>query len=168
MAAELLVVAVFGLLALAACWDIASFTIPNFIPVALIAAFVVFALVARLSFPVVGGHLLIGLLGLAAGFVLFSFRFIGGGDAKLFAATLLWFGSRDALDYTLIAALFGGGLTLAIISLRMMPLPVFLSQQRWIVRLHDQSAGIPYGVALALGAFSILPYTEVFRVAAAV
>jgi len=168
MVAEFLIVAVFGLLAMASCWDLASYTIPNFIPLVLIAAFAVFALAVGLSLPAIGGHLLIGLLGLTVGFVLFSFRFIGGGDAKLFAATLLWLGSRDALDYTLIAALFGGGLTLAVISLRMMPLPVFLSQQRWIARLHDQSAGIPYGVALALGAFTILPYTEVFRVAAAV
>lgn len=153
---------------LAAAWDITSFTIPNFIPLAIILLFACFVVAARLSLDAVGTHLLVGLVGLAAGFTLFAFKFIGGGDAKLFAATLVWLGFRDALDYTLIAALFGGGLTLAILSIRALPLPVFLVRHGWIARLHDQKAGIPYGVALASGAFAVLPYTEVFRVAAAV
>lgn len=167
MAAEILILAVFALLALAAAWDIASFTIPNFIPLSLITLFACFAVAARLPIDAVGTHLLVGFIGLAVGFVLFALRFIGGGDAKLFAATLTWLSFRDALDYALVAALFGGGLTLAIISLRALPLPLFLVRQAWIVRLHDQKAGIPYGVALASGAFAILPYTEVFRVAVA-
>ena len=36
----------------------------------------------------------------------------------------------------------------------------------WIVKLHDNKAGIPYGVALAAGAFILLPSTEIFRLAA--
>ena len=168
MAAEVLILALFALLTLAALWDIASFTIPNFIPLTLVVLFACFAVAARLPLDAIGSHLLVGLIGLVAGFVLFSLRFIGGGDAKLFAATLIWLGLRDALEYALIAALFGGGLTLAIISLRALPLPMFLVRHSWIARLHDQKAGIPYGVALASGAFAILPYTEVFRAAAAV
>src|SRR5215472_14914936 len=167
MAAETLILAVLALLALAATWDIASFTIPNFIPLCLIALFACFVAVARLSWGEVGTHLLVGLIGLVAGFTLFSLKFIGGGDAKLFAATLVWLGFHDALDYALIAAIFGGGLTLAILSLRALPLPALLLRQPWIARLHDQKAGIPYGVALASGAFAVLPYTEVFHVAAA-
>ena len=165
--AEILILAVFALLALAAAWDIASFTIPNFIPLSLIVLFACFIVAARLSAGDVGVHLLVGFLGLVGGFALFAVRLIGGGDAKLFAATLVWLGFRDALDYALIAALFGGGLTLAILSLRTLPLPVFLVRHAWIVRLHDQKAGIPYGVALASGAFAVLPYTDVFRIAAA-
>lgn len=168
MAAGLLILAVFALLALAAAWDVASFTIPNFIPLSLIVLFACFVAAARLSVDDVGAHLLVGLVGLLAGFGLFALRFIGGGDAKLFAATLVWLGFRDALDYALIAALFGGGLTLAILSLRAMPLPLFLVRHAWVARLHDQKAGIPYGVALALGAFAVLPYTDIFRVAAVV
>ena len=165
--AELLILAVFALLALAAAWDVASFTIPNFIPLSLIVLFACFAGAARLSIGDVGAHLLVGFIGLIAGFALFALKFIGGGDAKLFAATLLWLGFRDALDYALIAALFGGGLTLAVLSLRALPLPVFLVRHVWIARLHNQNAGIPYGVALASGAFAVLPYTDVFHIAAA-
>jgi prepilin peptidase CpaA len=39
-------------------------------------------------------------------------------------------------------------------------------RQAWIVTLHDARSGIPYGVALAAGAFILLPSTEIFRLAA--
>jgi prepilin peptidase CpaA len=39
-------------------------------------------------------------------------------------------------------------------------------RQPWLVKLHDARSGIPYGVALAAGAFFLLPSTEVFRLAA--
>jgi prepilin peptidase CpaA len=45
-------------------------------------------------------------------------------------------------------------------------LPALLSRHDWIVKLHDARSGIPYGVALASGAFFLLPSTEIFRLAA--
>ena len=168
MAAELLVLIVLpALLALAAGWDIASFTIPNFLQLALIGAFVVFVVAAPMAPAAVGGHLLAGFVGLAVGFTLFALGYIGGGDAKLFACVVLWLGFRNLLDYALVAAAMGGALSLLIIFLRRMPLPALLRGQDWIARLHDAKAGIPYGVALAAGAFVVLPQTEIFRMAAA-
>ena len=168
MLAEILVlVALPALLAAAAGWDLASFTIPNFLPAALLGAFVVFILAAHLSAPMIGAHLLAGFLGLAVGFTLFALGYIGGGDAKLFAAVVLWLGFSDLMDYTLLASIAGGALTLGILALRRLPLPAFLTSQGWIMRLHDEKAGIPYGVALAAGAFVLLPYSEIFRLACA-
>ena len=169
MVAEILVlVALPVLLAAAAGWDLASFTIPNFLPLALLGAFAVFAFAAHLALPVIGAHLLAGFIGLAIGFTLFALGYIGGGDAKLFAAVILWLGFSDLMDYTLLASVAGGALTLGILALRKLPLPGFLTSQGWILRLHDEKAGIPYGVALAAGAFVILPYTEIFRLAVSV
>ena len=167
MMAELLViVALPALLAAAAGWDIASFTIPNFLQLALLAAFAGFVVAAGLSAPAIGGHLLAGLLGLGIGFALFALGYIGGGDAKLFAATALWFGfGHDLLDYALVASVLGGALTLFLLGLRRVPLPALLHGQGWILRLHDTHAGVPYGVALAAGAVIILPHTEIFNVA---
>lgn len=168
MIAQLLVLAVFpALLLLAAGWDLASFTIPNAIPAALAVTFLLFAFAAGMPAAEFGWHALAGGVGLIAGFVLFAFGFIGGGDAKLFASVALVLGVHDALSYVVMAALFGGGLTLALISVRRIPLPQFLAAP-WILRLHDQRAGIPYGVALAAGAFVLLPHTEIFRLAAGV
>jgi Flp pilus assembly protein protease CpaA len=33
------------------------------------------------------------------------------------------------------------------------------------LRLHDARSGIPYGVALAAGAFAVLPHSEIARLA---
>lgn len=167
MIAELLILIVLpALLALAGGWDLASFTIPNFIQIALLVAFGIFAFVIHLTPAMIGAHLLAGLIGLIAGFTLFALGYIGGGDAKLFACAALWLGFHDLPAYTLIAAILGGALTLLIIGARRLPLPALLVQQPWISRLHDPASGIPYGVALAAGFFVILPQTQIFHLAA--
>ena len=167
MLAELLIlVALPLLLAAAAGWDLASFTIPNFLQAALIVSFLAFAAAAHLGGPAFALHVVAGFIALAAGFALFAFGYIGGGDAKFFAAVVLWLGLKDLMSYTLVATVLGGALTLVLIFLRRLPLPEFLARQKWILRLHDAKAGIPYGVALAAGALVMLPGTEIFRVAA--
>jgi len=169
MSAEILVLVALPLiLAAAAGWDIASFTIPNFLNLALIVAFAAFAFVAGLSLSIIGWHLLAAVIALAIGFALFALGHIGGGDAKLFAAVVLWLGLKDSLPYALVASVFGGVLALFLMLLRQWPLPVFLARQGWIMKLHDKQGGIPYGVALAAGAFVLLPSTEIFRLAAGV
>ncbi|HUO89172.1 MAG TPA: prepilin peptidase [Rhizomicrobium sp.] len=166
MTAELLVLVVLpALLALAAGWDIASFKIPNVLQLALIAAFAVFVVAAGLAPAAIGAHLLAGFIALIVGFTLFALGYIGGGDAKLFACVVLWLGFANLLDYAVVASLMGGALTLLMIGMRRLPLPATLMKQAWILRLHDAKGGIPYGVALAAGAFAILPQTEIFRIA---
>jgi prepilin peptidase CpaA len=96
---------------------------------------------------------------LAVAFVFFARGWIGGGDAKLAAATALWFGFDHLLDYLLYASLFGGALTLLILQFRNLPLPAPLARQPWIVRLHETNEGIPYGIALAAAALAIYPQT---------
>src|SRR5690242_3934485 len=158
MTAELLVLIVLPALLLAAAgWDLASFTIPNFLQLALVGAFAVFVFASGMAPALIGSHLLAGFLGLVVGFTLFALGYVGGGDAKLFACVLLWLGFTNLVDYTLVASALGGGLTLAILGLRQMPLPATLIAQPWITRLHDAKSGIPYGVALAAGAFVVLP-----------
>jgi prepilin peptidase CpaA len=50
--------------------------------------------------------------------------------------------------------------------LRQVPLPRLLAEQPWLLRLADPQSGVPYGVALSIAALSILPTTEIFRLAA--
>jgi prepilin peptidase CpaA len=104
-------------------------------------------------------HLAAAAAVLAVAFLFFSQGWIGGGDAKLAAATALWFGFDHLLDYLIYASLFGGVLTLAILQFRKLPLPRVLSRQGWILRLHDSAAGIPYGIALAAAALTVYPKT---------
>ena len=101
--------------------------------------------------------LLIIVLAVAFGF--FVQGWIGGGDAKLAAATALWFGFDHLLTYLIYASLFGGALTLLLIQFRMAPLPAPLARQAWIERLHRKDGGVPYGIALAAAALAIYPDT---------
>jgi prepilin peptidase CpaA len=114
----------------------------------------------------IGGHVLAGTLALGLGFTLFAVGLIGGGDAKLFACIALWLGFHNLAEFALVASIVGGALTVLLLSVRRLPLPPWLSGQDWILRLHEARGAIPYGVALAAGAFLILPQAEIFRIAA--
>lgn len=149
-------------MAFAAASDLVSMTISNWLCLALVALFAVCALVLGLSWAEVGWHLAAGSLVLVICFGLFAAGWIGGGDAKLAAATTLWFGFDHLMAYLLIAAVFGGVLTLIILQLRARPLPVVAENWSWARRLHAANQGVPYGIALAFAALFILPETAIW------
>ena len=41
-----------------------------------------------------------------------------------------------------------------------MALPSQFIGQAWLLKLHDKQSGIPYGIALAIGALMVYPETE--------
>jgi prepilin peptidase CpaA len=160
-----------ALLVIAAFFDLTTYTIPNVLPAGMLLLFVIFLSVMafaghRLNWSETAPHLAAGGLGLVAGMVLFALGWIGGGDAKLFAMACLWLGWDAMFDYAVIASLLGGTLTLGLLMLRQVPLPRLLAEQPWLLRLADRESGVPYGVALSIAALSILPNTEIFRLAA--
>ena len=97
---------------------------------------------------------------LVIAFGCFAMGWVGGGDAKVAAAAALWFGFGHLLNYLLYASLFGGALTLLLLQFRQWPLPYQLAGQPWLLKLHAKETGIPYGIALAIGALMIYPETE--------
>jgi prepilin peptidase CpaA len=147
------------MMALAASSDLLTMTISNRVSLVLVAGFFVLALVIGMSGIDILWHVGAGFVVLAAGFVCFARGWIGGGDAKLAAATALWFGFDHLLVYLLYASLFGGALTLLLIQFRAFPLPRFLAGRQWIERLHTKDGGVPYGIALAAAALCIYPDT---------
>jgi prepilin peptidase CpaA len=148
-----------ALMAFAASSDLLTMTISNRLSLALTAAFFVLTVTTGMPLPVVGIHLAAAAVVLVVSFGFFTQGWIGGGDAKLAAATALWFGFDHLLDYLIYASLFGGVLTLAIVQFRKLPLPAMLARQVWIQRLHETDGDIPYGIALAFGALAIYPHT---------
>src|SRR5262249_3952786 len=92
-------------------------------------------------------------------FVCFLRGWIGGGDAKLAAATALWLGFDYLLNYLLYASLFGGALTLLLIQFRTWPLPRLLAGPQWIARPPPKETRLPYGIALAAAALCVYPDT---------
>ena len=147
-----------ALMLAAAFSDVAHYTIPNGISLALVACFAIAAPLVGLSWAATGIHVAVGLGALLLGFGLFHARMMGGGDAKLFAAGALWFGLDGLATYILGIALAGGLLCLVILAYRAIPRPV--ASVAWLRALHDRANGIPYGVAIAAGAIVALPVTD--------
>jgi prepilin peptidase CpaA len=151
-----------ALMALSASMDLLTFTIPNRLCAALALGYLVFA--ALLGVPAVEIllNLSCALAILAIAFVMFSLGWLGGGDAKLAAATAAWLGWTAILDYGVAAALFGGVLTLILLGARAAPLPAAFGRIDWLARLHDARAGVPYGIALAAAGLLQFPNSSIW------
>jgi len=149
-------------MALAAATDLTTMKIPNRLSAALASSYFLIALLVHVPIAEIATHVGCGAAVLVFTFFLFSFGWIGGGDAKLAAASALWLGWSPLADYGLASALAGGALSLVILFARRLALPQFLASQGWIARLHDAKSGIPYGIALALGGLVAYPETALW------
>ena len=144
---ELAILTIFPLaMLLSASMDMLTMTIPNKISLALVAGFFVLAPFVGLGWQELGMHIGVAFALLIVGMGMFAMGWIGGGDAKLFAATGLWLGfTHHLFDYALIASIIGGVLTLLILKLRSLPsVPGFMSFS-WMLRLHDPKEGCRMG-----------------------
>ena len=160
MITNLLIITVFPLaMALAAATDLFSMTVPNWISLLLVVGFAVLAPLVGLGWSDIGLQVALAAAALVVTFAMFSFGWIGGGDAKLFAATCLWLAPGAVLIYSLYAALIGGALTVLILFVRSVPLPAVLNEQSWLARLHSPKEGVPYGIALAAAGLLVYPDT---------
>jgi prepilin peptidase CpaA len=83
---------------------------------------------------------------LVLGTIAFSARWLGGGDVKLFAAGGLWFDFGSAMWFAALALLAGGIVAIGFLVSR-------------LFRKTDESrnsARVPYGIAIALGALAMV------------
>ena len=149
-----------ALMAFAAASDLFTMTISNRVSLALAAGFLILALLSGMELHDLLSHVGAGAAVLAVAFACFAMGWVGGGDAKVAAGAALWFGFGHLLDYLVCASLFGGALTLLLLQFRQWPLPSPLTGQAWLLKLHAKESGIPYGIALAIGALMIYPETE--------
>ena len=147
-------------MAFAAASDLFTMTISNRVSLALTAGFLVLALLSGMGVYDILSHVGAGAAVLGVAFACFALGWIGGGDAKVAAGAALWFGFGHLLNYLVYASLFGGALTLLLLQFRQWPLPYALAGQPWLLRLHAKETGIPYGIALAIGALTIYPDTD--------
>ncbi len=148
-----------ALMAFAASSDLLTMTISNRVSLILAGGFLMLALATGMNITDMLSHVGAACAVLIVAFAFFSQGWIGGGDAKLAAATALWLGFDHLLPYLIYASLFGGVLTLLLIQFRLAPLPAVLARQAWVQRLHEKNGGIPYGIALAAAALAVYPET---------
>ncbi len=149
-------------MALAASMDLFTMTIPNRLSLALTLGFFLLAIGTGMPLMSIVSNLSCGFAVLALAFALFAAGFVGGGDAKLAAATALWLGWSQVLAYGLLVSVIGGAITVAFLAARRVPLPPQLVRLTWVARLHDAKSGIPYGLALAIGGMMIYPNSQIF------
>ena len=155
-----------ALMVFAAISDLLTMTISNRISIALAILFVALAFARGLPATEILWHLACGAAMLVFAFGMFARGWIGGGDAKLAAATAIWLGFDHLGDYALSASALGGLLTVSIIVLRKWPLPGVLQARQWATRLHAPGTGIPYGIALATAGLILYPETAIWLGAA--
>ncbi|ODT76059.1 MAG: hypothetical protein ABS76_32470 [Pelagibacterium sp. SCN 64-44] len=151
------------IMAFAASSDLLTMRISNKLVLLLTAGFVAMALLVELPLQQFALHVLCAFIVLVVAFGMFALRWIGGGDAKLAAATTLWLGFGLTLPYLVYTALLGGALTLAILALRRVPLTPLIARFGWLSRLHDPKQGVPYGVAMAIAGLLTYSNTAIFE-----
>jgi prepilin peptidase CpaA len=156
------------LVAFAGASDLLTMKIGNRVSLLLIAGFVLLALAIGMPAPVWGQHVLGLLVVFLPCFAFFAAGWMGGGDTKLISAIGLWFGfTPDLLVFLFFVAIYGCALTMLILAARrhFMVLPKMLAEQEWLLRLHDQKTGIPYGIAISAAALQTYPMSVWFTYA---
>lgn len=148
---------IFGvLLGAALLTDIFWLRIPNWIVMSLVAAF---GLTAGLSAHAGDwwiSHFAAGLLVLAAGFALFAWGKIGGGDAKLMAAIGLWAGLSLLPSLLFSIAIVNGAVILAYMAARPSGIGPYLESRGLHVASLMPGRDMPFAVAAAAGCWIYL------------
>jgi prepilin peptidase CpaA len=149
----------FALLLLAAGWqDLRTMHIANRLSVAIVGAFLVWALAGLAAGTLVMGDLALAVTCSVGVFFLGALAFaagaLGGGDVKLLAAATLFAGSSFLLDFLTVVALAGGAMGIAILAGAPIgpaaPAADGSASEGTTMRLRLRS-GLPYGPAIAAG-----------------
>jgi len=142
----------------AALSDLLSMTIANRVSLLLVGTFAVLAIVTGMDPAAIGWHAAAFAVVLAAAFGMFAIGGMGGGDAKLLAATSLWMGfGTPLLSYLVTSAFIGGALTLFIVVFRTSGLAQIAGRNPFLRNLGGSADGVPYGIALGLGGLMAYP-----------
>jgi prepilin peptidase CpaA len=145
-------------MAFAAVSDMLSMTIANRVSIVLVATFAIVAPLTGMDWSAYGLHLAAGAAVLAVTFFLFAIGGMGGGDAKLLAATAVWMGLGVPLvEYLVYASMVGGLLTLLVLSYRKSIFHTLLGENMFLRHFAEDQKGIPYGIALGIGGLAAFP-----------
>jgi prepilin peptidase CpaA len=140
--------------------DFKALIIPNWVPLALVSAFAVFA-VTHLGWRNISAHVAIALLVFVVATAFFMARWMGGGDVKLLTAATLWMGPEHAAPFTFLMAVLGALMAVSLLAVK--HYGDCLNRSLWdfpfLRRLADLAQGgeCPYGVAIGVAALAASP-----------
>lgn len=140
--------------------DLRTRLIRNWLVGSLVAAYLPLALAAGLPSGLVATALGAALLVFAAGFGCFAAGWIGGGDAKLAPACVLWLGPEQALPFLALTSLLGGCMAVALVVVlalrRSRPIPAPGTALAGADAPAQPRPSLPYGPALAIAGLILL------------
>lgn len=139
-------------LAWAAVSDVRKRIIPNLSVLALLLVFLPWAVLVLGFGQSLVSALEAAVIAFVVTFALYAFKVIGAGDSKLFAAAALFFGLGYLPLFALATVLAGGCIAAISIASRPNRAMVMLSMQG----KGDWGRGVPYGVAIAIGAAAVM------------
>ncbi len=138
------------LLAVACYKDATRYIIPNWVCLAVLALFPLYALTAPSAPDWQSALLAFGVV-FAGGFIIFLLRLMGAGDIKLMMALAPWCGFTKALLTLLIYTAVLGGALAVIVYIARLWLPAAMvrcGKEGNIPRLLTHGEPIPYGLAI--------------------
>jgi prepilin peptidase CpaA len=153
---QVVLLAAGAVLLAAAAQDFLDYLIPNRLVLSLAALYPVYVYASGSAVDWPGG-LLVALAVLGVGIVLFMFNYIGGGDAKLLAATALWAGPALIFPLLVLTAVAGGVLALTLLAharlMTFFPVLLRIAPRETAVFGRQKLA---YGVAIAAGGLFVI------------
>ncbi len=142
---------------IAATGDVLTRRIPNSLVLTIALLFFPLAWIGGMPTAAIILHAGCGAGLLALGFVVFSFGFFGGGDAKLLAAAGIWFGLEGLAFFLTMTALTGGLLALTMFIWSAIAFEIKLRDSALSRSIEQFRPSVPYGYAISAGAILAYP-----------
>ena len=148
-----------GMCVLAAKSDVKGFKIPNIVPVVIVVAFAVSYGVLEITeqrdvfFKPIGAHIGAAFLVLMVTGAMFALKQLGAGDSKFATAIALWVGLQGLVPFLFYMVMAGGVIAAISLALRKWKPVNNPAEGGWIDAAQKGSGNVPYGVAIAVGAF---------------
>lgn len=154
-----------GFIVASAISDFKTMTIPNIYAGGIVLAFIPAYLADALGgdpglefFAAWQSHLAAAALVFALTFIMFFLGAIGAGDSKFCAAVALWVSLPGLAPFLFYMALGGAALALFTKQLNKKVMFPHAKEGSWIARAQGGYRGLPYGIAICLGA--IIAFTQ--------
>jgi prepilin peptidase CpaA len=142
----------------AAAWsDFLQLIIPNIYVLLIGAVFVPAFALTQFFAPDAGffgswkNHLFSAGLMFIITYVLFHFKVMGGGDAKLLTAVALWTGVKGLMPMLFMMAIVGGVLGAITLLLNGEKISFKTTKSLWIEKAQQGEKSVPYGIAIFVG-----------------
>ena len=153
---SVILIVICALVLLAAVTDIRSLTIPNMIPLFILAAFAFTAIFDPTYIVDLENSLISAAVIFVITFIMFAAGILGAGDSKLLAALGLWIPIAKIWGFVLIMSLMGAVLGVVALTVRKSSVISYgFEEGSWFGQLKQGRSAVPYAVAIAVAFFAV-------------